>query len=108
MNKNFRCIIPDCNKLLQFVSAKFNTSLRETAKKKKKKKSFFSGPATKALHPPPLGLVAIRNFFPYIKKSSSFLSGRALTPPLFLVAGPLKKITFFAASLTVRYRFPII
>ena len=31
---------------------------------KPKKSSFFSGPAAKAFTLPPLGLVAIRNFFP--------------------------------------------
>ena len=42
--------------------------------KPQKKPYFFSGPATKAFTPPtpPLGLVAIRNFFPYIKKKFFF------------------------------------
>ena len=65
------------------------TFLREAAKKKKK----FNGPAIKAFTPPPLGLVAIRNFFPYIDKKFVFPSGRD-QPPSPLVAGPLKNNFF--------------
>ena len=49
---------------------------------------------------PPLGLVALGTFFLTLKKFFS-LSGRALTPPPVLVAGPLEKELFFAASLRV-------
>ena len=44
----------------------FSDQLGEAAKKS----FFFSGPATKAFTP--LGLVAIMNFFPYIKKKFFF------------------------------------
>ena len=73
-------------------------SRKHSRKGSRKKSNFFSGPATKAFTPPPLGLVAIRNFFPYIKKSSFFLSGRALTPPRLSGRTTKKKKTFFAAS----------
>ena len=58
----------------------FNTYLHfdNLPKGSRKKSSFFSGQgkkflmATKAFTPPPLGLVAIRNFFPCIKKKVLF------------------------------------
>ena len=58
-----------------------------------KKRYFLSNPATKAFSPPPW-LSGHRNFFPYIKKKFFFLSGTPL-----LVALPLRKELFFAASL---------
>ena len=61
---------------------------------KPQKKYYLSGPATMAFSPPPPRLGGHRNFFPYIKKSSFFLSGTTVypTPPL---SGPAtKKITF--------------
>ena len=38
-----------------------------------------------------------------MQKKFLFLSGQALTPSLLIVAGPLKKKTFFVASLNILY-----
>ena len=69
-----------------------------------KKSSFFSGPATKAFSPPPLGLMAIGTFF-LTKKVifSSVAHPFSPSPPL---SGPAtKKRTFFSASLSRITRF---
>ena len=62
-------------------------SIREAAKKN----LFLVARPLRPLAPPPLGLVAIGTFFPYIKKSSFFLSGTPVWPPPLLMAWPLRK-----------------
>ena len=70
-------------------------SLMEAAKKG----SFLSGPATGAFNPPSPRLSGRRNFFPYIKKVLFSLVSHPFSPPPLLVARPLRKSLFFAASL---------
>ena len=68
-----------------------------------KKVFSFGCSATKALPAPSLVATFFRIFFRV--KKIFFLSGLAFTPPpLLLVAGPLKKHMFFAASLVDRWR----
>ena len=59
------------------------SSLREAAKKR----SFFSGPETKALTPPPRAYWPQKNFHNFFFRASK-------NPPSLLVAGPLKKTVF--------------
>ena len=88
------------NKVYFKVGDQIILRLTPLGKPQKNKVIFFSGPATKALSPPPLelsGNIVLCDFFRASKKVI-FLSGQALTP--LLVAWPLKKyLYFFAASL---------